>query len=76
MYDADLKLKFNSIGLNIKEMIEVNDTYYCELEAGGTPETYKDDERKDAKGNYPSEIVSGIYMFNLQRMMDDGEIEL
>ena len=52
-------------------MIEVDDTYYCELKAVGTPVIIKDGNWEVAAGNYPSKIVSGIYMFNLQRMMDD-----
>ena len=55
-------------------MIQVVDTYYCVINGGDAPRIEKDTVK--APGNYPREIVSGLYVFNLQRMISDGEIEL
>jgi len=57
VYDADLNWKFTCYDLEIKEMIEVDDTYYCELKADKTPRIWKDNKGENAQGNHPSKIV-------------------
>jgi len=79
VYDENLQLKFIFRGINVKKMIQVDNTYYCMLDdwSGPHPDIKKkDSEYKRVTGNLPIIIVHGMYMLNLQRMISDGELEI
>jgi hypothetical protein len=79
VYDTDLQFKIAFLNTTIVKMIQIDDAYmYCMNKASDQKLMVKRKGKEEVKaiGIFPRKRVSGVFVFDMQRMIKDSQIEL